>query len=499
MKNKYFEQKKFVKNYIYAITIFIITLVIGISIFFNVVQSSVEKNSSETLITNVTQQSEHLNTILNINYSYLNVLAQELSKSEDLFSENNISLIKAFMENTDLNRTAIIDSDGNALYDNNVVKNVAHRRYFKESMQGKQSLSDPLESSVDQQTRVILSVPIYKNNQVIGVVGGSYNVTKLGNMLFDDLFSGNGYSLIVTKEGKIVAHTGEPVDHKLSYGEDIFTFYNSKTTREGHSISEVKQNFAMGEDGLVRLSGYADGSDRYLAYAPLGINDWMICYVASVTVAQQSYAFVEKYEMVFLGCFGILVCLLILYIIRKNRQKTEAILHSAQTDELTQVYSRKYAEQFAENALEEAKDGSIHAFFIMDIDKFKEVNDVYGHAVGDVVLRTFGVLLGRRFRGDDIVGRIGGDEFIILMRNVTTKEAVRTKAEQLMAETKKLVFDEMDGKGITISVGIALAPEHGKTYMNLYRSADQALYETKRNGRNGFTIYGENRDITENR
>lgn len=162
-------------------------------------------------------------------------------------------------------------------------------------------------------------------------------------------------------------------------------------------------------------------------------------------------------------------------------------------------YSRKYAEQFAENALEEAKDGSIHAFFIMDIDKFKEVNDVYGHAVGDVVLRTFGVLLGRRFRGDDIVGRIGGDEFIILMRNVTTKEAVRTKAEQLMAETKKLVFDEMDGKGITISVGIALAPEHGKTYMNLYRSADQALYETKRNGRNGFTIYGENRDITENR
>ena len=82
MKNKYFEQKNFVKNYIYAITIFIITLVIGISIFFNVVQASVEKNSRETLITNVTQQSKHLNTILNINYSYLNVLAQELSKSK---------------------------------------------------------------------------------------------------------------------------------------------------------------------------------------------------------------------------------------------------------------------------------------------------------------------------------------------------------------------------------------------------------------------------------
>ena len=454
---------------------FILAVGIGLIFFYVVAQKTIDSSSQERMKTNVARQSEHLCTILNIHYSYLEGVAEKIAESNELMNEENKEVLTVFQKNTSLDRLALIDPEGNAYYDNGVEKNVSHRRYFKEGISGNRTLSDPLESSVDQETRVVLGVPVFHEDEVIGILCGSCNVGELSQMLFDDLFSGNGYSLIVTKEGKIVAHTGEPVDHKLSYGEDIFTFYNSKTTREGHSISEVKQNFAMGEDGLVRLSGYADGSDRYLAYAPLGINDWMICYVASVTVAEQSYAFVEKYEMVFLGCFGILVCLLILYIIRKNRQKTEAILHSAQTDELTQVYSRKYA------------------------DKFKEVNDVYGHAVGDVVLRTFGVLLGRRFRGDDIVGRIGGDEFIILMRNVTTKEAVRTKAEQLMAETKKLVFDEMDGKGITISVGIALAPEHGKTYMNLYRSADQALYETKRNGRNGFTIYGENRDITENR
>lgn len=475
---------------------FILAVGIGLIFFYVVAQKTIDSSSQERMKTNVARQSEHLRTILNIHYSYLEGVAEKIAESNELMNEENKEVLTVFQKNTSLDRLALIDPEGNAYYDNGVEKNVSHRRYFKEGISGKWTLSDPLESSVDQETRVVLGVPVFHEDEVIGILCGSCNVGELSQMLFDDLFSGNGYSLIVTKEGKIVAHTGEPVDHKLSYGEDIFTFYNSKTTREGHSISEVKQNFAMGEEGLVRLAGYADGSDRYLAYAPLGINDWMICYVASVTVAQQSYAFVEKYEMVFLGCFGILVCLLILYIVRKNRQKTEAILQSAQTDELTQVYNRKYAERFAENALEEAKDGSIHAFFIMDIDRFKEVNDVYGHAVGDAVLHTFGALLGRQFRGDDIVGRIGGDEFIILMRNVTTKEAVRTKAEQLLAETKKLVFDEMAGRGITISVGIALAPEHGKTYLNLYRSADQALYETKRNGRNGFTIYGENRDIT---
>lgn len=131
----------------------------GIVIFFNGISITVENNSRKTPIINVVRRSEHLNTILNINYSYLNVLTQELSKSQDLFSEDNVSLIQDFMNNTDLNRTAIIDPNGNALYDNEVIKNVAHRRYFKESMQGNQSLSDPLESSVDQKHVLFYACP----------------------------------------------------------------------------------------------------------------------------------------------------------------------------------------------------------------------------------------------------------------------------------------------------------------------------------------------------
>lgn len=184
MKDPYFPRKKFITNYIVAIITFILTLIMGIVIFFNGISITVENNSRKTPIINVVRRSEHLNTILNINYSYLNVLTQELPKSQDLFSEDNVSLIQDFMNNTDLNRTAIIDPNGNALYDNEVIKNVAHRRYFKESMQGNQSLSDPLESSVDQKTRVILCVPIFRVRQVIGVVGGSYNVIKLAICCF---------------------------------------------------------------------------------------------------------------------------------------------------------------------------------------------------------------------------------------------------------------------------------------------------------------------------
>lgn len=405
MKNKYFEQKKFVKNYIYAITIFIITLVIGISIFFNVVQSSGEKNSSETLITNVTQQSEHLNTILNINYSYLNVLAQELSKSEDLFSENNISLIKAFMENTDLNRTAIIDSDGNALYDNNVVKNVAHRRYFKESMQGKQSLSDPLESSVDQQTRVILSVPIYKNNQVIGVVGGSYNVTKLGNMLFDDLFDGQGKSFIVDQDGNLITRDKKyEKKHNIKTIDNLFDICDEK---------KVKIDFNQQESDLIQVQTKKNKS-LYLAYSPLKINDWMICYIVPVHVAQESYTFIKHYETLLATFLGLIVLSLMIYLAHSNSRENKYLIHLSEIDPLTSVFNKETTQKLIDQKL---KNHEHFCFLILDVDDFKSVNDNYGHAVGDKVLKNLSDLFKNHFRQTDIVGRIGGDEFIILIED----------------------------------------------------------------------------------
>lgn len=474
MKNKYFEQKNFVKNYIYAITIFIITLVIGISIFFNVVQSSIEKNSRETLITNVTQQSEHLNTILNINYSYLNVLAQELSKSEDLFSENNISLIKAFMENTDLNRTAIIDSDGNALYDNNVVKNVAHRRYFKESMQGKQSLSDPLESSVDQQTRVILSVPIYKNNQVIGVVGGSYNVTKLGNMLFDDLFDGQGKSFIVDQDGNLITRDKKyEKKHNIKTIDNLFDICDEK---------EVKTDFNQQESDLIQIQTKKNKS-LYLAYSPLKINDWMICYIVPVHVAQESYTFIKHYETLLATFLGLIVLSLMIYLAHSNSRENKYLIHLSEIGPLTSVFNKETTQKLIDQKL---KNHEHFCFLILDVDDFKSVNDNYGHAVGDKVLKNLSDLFKNHFRQTDIIGRIGGDEFIILIED---EHIAESRIQSLLQKVNALKIEELQDFKLSISVGMAFAPSNGTTFMELYRHADHALYQTKRTGKNNYKIY----------
>ena len=129
---------------------------------------------------------------------------------------------------------------------------------------------------------------------------------------------------------------------------------------------------------------------------------------------------------------------------------------------------------------------------MLDVDKFKEINDRYGHAAGDAVLRQVGQTLVRLFRENDIVGRIGGDEFVVLMKEVNS-----IRDAELKAETLCVLFRSLHPEGcpdevhLSCSIGLVEVPEHGGcSYMELYQNADQALYEAKRRGRNRWVRHG---------
>lgn len=114
------------KDYIIAISIFLIALVVGIFIFYSGVQHSIKTNSQEKISLNVSRQSEHLRTIFDINYQYLNEIAWQIGKSDSLISQNNIDRLEAIVEKTDLDRAALIEPDGTAHYDNGVEKDLAY-------------------------------------------------------------------------------------------------------------------------------------------------------------------------------------------------------------------------------------------------------------------------------------------------------------------------------------------------------------------------------------
>ena len=478
-------------NYISAILIFICALAVSLSIFLinstEFYRHQLAKYHDQVLFH---RQSDHILSILQIHYGFLNSIADKMGQSSALLSDENMELLVSMAENTDFERTALIETDGTAHYDNGAEKNVSHAvLYFQEAIQGNETLSDPLESSIDKETRVILGVPVYQNGNVIAVLGGSYNVTALSRMLFNDVFDNSGYSLIVNQLGEIIAYDGDPAYHKITYGDNFFQFYERKNLLSNATLQNVRQDFQNGTDGTVKVrTASGSATAQYLSYTRLGMNDWMICYVIPVANAQGSYDFIKTDESILLGVFLILVLLLVFYIIRTNRKQNEILLRTAQLDGLTGAYNKRATEEYINRILTQMPNEK-GTFVILDIDKFKEVNDQYGHAVGDTVLHELSKTFFRHFRKDDIIGRIGGDEFVIYMRNTESKEIASARINKLIENVRNLPFEEMNGKYVTISVGIAFAPEAGSCYMDLYKNADTALYEAKHNGRDRYHVY----------
>ena len=163
-------------------------------------------------------------------------------------------------------------------------------------------------------------------------------------------------------------------------------------------------------------------------------------------------------------------------------QRLKDIIIATETDDLTALWNRRAFQIMTENYLYGAEEAN-GAYMMIDLDYFKEVNDTYGHLIGDQVLRDTALAMKSVLRESDFIGRKGGDEFAILCRGITTRDQAFKKAETVLNAIRQ-VTPEGAMDHITASIGVALTPFHGKTFTELYNKADEALYVAKARGRN---------------
>ncbi len=162
----------------------------------------------------------------------------------------------------------------------------------------------------------------------------------------------------------------------------------------------------------------------------------------------------------------------------------------SQTDLLTGCYNKITTENFIAKGIEEQKNAT-HTLFIVDIDNFKAINDNLGHHFGDLVLRDVANKLRTNFRDLDIVGRIGGDEFIVFLQDTQQLEVIEAKAKAISEAFQNSYSGENHDYKISGSIGIALYPKDGKNYEELYKAADKALYQSKLAGKDRYTFYSD--------
>ena len=127
--------------------------------------------------------------------------------------------------------------------------------------------------------------------------------------------------------------------------------------------------------------------------------------------------------------------------------------------------------------------------FMLDIDRFKMINDTYGHDIGDSVISQLGAFLGTFFINNEIVGRFGGDEFIIFVKDTDDLEAARKKAEEIVLGASANVLLPVEEETISVSIGVAIYHGLERNYSELFKKADIALYKSKANPEVRFAVY----------
>lgn len=166
----------------------------------------------------------------------------------------------------------------------------------------------------------------------------------------------------------------------------------------------------------------------------------------------------------------------------------KAVKREAMKDSLTGLYNREYAEKYVNMYL---RQNQHCAYFMIDLDNFKQVNDRYGHIAGDYALKNIANMLSEMARNMGIACRMGGDEFSLFINQDISRNELHRLAASMLEEYNRVKDGNESIAETSLSLGIALAPDDGRTYQELYNAADKALYLSKRGGKNRYCFYNE--------
>lgn len=259
---------------------------------------------------------------------------------------------------------------------------------------------------------------------------------------------------------------------------------------------------------LILVSGAAQSDYKFLLLLivvsvtiQMGMNEGLyIAFVSSASLllinlitssAAGGMSIQLENDLILCGIF-ILVAWTLGFYVKVEEQYIRQLEHWLNVDILTDLYNYRYfSKVFNEKITKAKKDGSRLAFMLLDIDFFKNYNDLNGHQKGDTVLKTVAAILLESARPKDIVARYGGEEFVIVMPDVTEEEALKI-GEDIRLKVENTYFENQEYQpngNLTISIGISSFPDKAKDEDELIRSADDALYRAKFFSKNRVESY----------
>jgi diguanylate cyclase (GGDEF)-like protein len=288
---------------------------------------------------------------------------------------------------------------------------------------------------------------------------------------------------------------------------------NSKgMTKENNVLDDLKEGYIydykysqivskMIKKSEFDFTARVGDSEQYYVMAPSKVNNWYF-------VLSTPNSYVEKLiSRSLAGINRMILCVIIAVIVffvviigmaifnrKKVADENKELEVKADTDLLTGLNNKIATERKIKEYIARNPEGQA-MLFVLDIDNFKKINDTMGHAFGDEVLRNIGMRLKAAFRSTDIVGRIGGDEFVLFLKDINTEELIQKEADKLLSVFENFQVGSYTKYTVTASIGCAIFPRDAQDWESMYRAADIGVYKAKRGGKNQLAFYDNHEDI----
>lgn len=421
-------------------------------------------------------------------------VADYLVNTDDLFNPENLVVLDAVCNNYPFAKGYIVKPDYSAIdTDGGRYEDISLVGIFSKLSFINAGITDFCLST--EGAMAYVSAPIKSNDKVRGIVVFEYVSSEIG-VITDtaDYISTNVYA-VISSDGVIVDRAGLEGAF-MERGTNIYSKTESYKMVNG-SAERMKSDIEKGAQGYFVAKLNAN-NERYFFYRPMGesgtffimsVNSAMINQ--KVEMANKSTNSLMVGSLIVLSIFILTLIFILIMNMTRSSKANKELINKAQTDLLTDLLNKIATEDQIKEYLQGEGRDKRSMMFILDIDNFKNINDTMGHAFGDEVIATLGKQLRSEFRVNDIVGRTGGDEFTIFLKDLKDDNLLKSEANRVLGIFKNFKVGEYTKYFATASIGVSIYPQDADSFEGLYKAADQALYKAKNRGKNQMAFYKE--------
>lgn len=431
---------------------------------------------------------------------YMNIagaIKYDLQDYEHLLSMDNIKSIDMLSRMESVHSAYLADTSGMAISNQGTIVDMRENKLVKSILKnGKAGFSGPVYGTDGDKAVIYIGQPIYnQNNVLIGAGMIAVKVSVFSDSISNSMSMGNSVCMLINSEGTVMDCYNGKIS-ELKEIANLFDYLRDAEYQEKEGYTRLLNDIAVKKTSQCDFR--KNGNSYHILYTPIRtIDSYMTVIYESDYVYRMQNSMKQYIRYLMIGIFISFIVFIVFMLLsnhlldRRVQHKEKELEEKAEIDGLTTLYNKTATEKYIQNYLENEGKNVRSMLFIVDVDDFKTINDTKGHAFGDIVISSIGRGLSSEFRVTDIVGRIGGDEFLVFLKNIPNHEIEEKEAERLINFFHQLQPGDYVKTKVTASIGAAVYPDDAQDFETLYKAADEAVYKSKKNGKDRYSFYRE--------